>query len=470
MAYLNRCFAYSFISLTLLLGCSLCTISIISPDPLVKSISPNGKGEVDFRYGHFGEIPYGSFIFAQIVPSSFDEKGNVDDLCNEVVLSSSSVTAFNYKIIITNDKGCPWVKKAKNASILGAQALLIYTDNFNGAYFMNYDDIEIGSDISIPTLLILTNIAVKINSTIISGTDVWANLYFESIMSSTALEFQYFLRSDNIKALHFFEEFESYFNMIKKRVKFEPIYKYNQCESNCVSSNNMKDDEEGCWGEFCGGYNPDLKVENSKLVLLENIRQKCIFKKFGLDTYWQYMKNFSKTCADLELPLFNTKCSKDVMILLKIEETKVEKCMKESLDQINVKSTNLISADSEAISIFNVHRIPTIELNGIKYKGSWLGKHIFHSICVGLSDRKDLCDSQALSPNLFDDTYSTKGLPLSIIIIICVLIVLMMILVGYCYRRFMNRSIENAIEEKIFNQTHKSVSNYTKMGTEISKN
>ena len=98
---------------------------------------------------------------------------------------------------------------------------------------------------------------------------------------------------------------------------------------------------------------------------MENIRQSCIYQlnTKDLDPYWEYMITFSDTCADLNNPLFDESCSKNVMSALGIDQPIVNECMEKL-----IKSQGKIEEDTKLYKDKKVYKIPEILLNGIKYK------------------------------------------------------------------------------------------------------
>lgn len=442
-----------FFIFAICIGFTSQTIRITSPERLVNNLNTLNKldnGELKSRFGNFGEIPYGKYFASRILTNL--EPNN--SLCS---LNNSTIS-FNQAIALANDKDCEYVLKAANAQKSGAIALIIYSNDFSD--IQNFDDIELGSDLKIPTIIIDLASGIKINDSIVLGETVFASVYFEELLTTKSMiDFELFIRSDNYKSLQFFSQFEQYFTKLKSIVNFIPIYKYNFCDE-CESSNNLIEGSDGCWGNYCGSYNPDLKIVYSKQVLLENIRQKCIYKTFGIDVYWEYMKTFASICADLEIPLFNSKCSNSVLEKVGYSSEKIDECMSKNLEAIGNQNwmpgdnNSLIKSDYLEFESTRVYRVPTIELNNIKYKGSWLAQHIYNSICAGLSDH-EACQSTPI--------VTTKGLSVGQIVAISLAGLFTIFVIMYCYRRIGSRMIETSIDEKINIQIQRSFSNYSKM-------
>ena len=79
-----------------------------------------------------------------------------------------------------------------------------------------------------------------------------------------------------------------------------------------------------------------MRVSNPRVMLLENIRQSCIYKLHTNDItpYWNYMIQFSDTCADLNNPIFTEECAKNIINYVGLNNDDIHKCIEE---QINSK-------------------------------------------------------------------------------------------------------------------------------------
>ena len=77
---------------------------------------------------------------------------------------------------------------------------------------------------------------------------------------------------------------------------------------------------------------------NQRTVLLENLRQQCIYdtyKNEDLDMYWNYMINFAETCADPNNPLFTEECAIEMMKYTSLDADRIKNCMEFQIKGIN---------------------------------------------------------------------------------------------------------------------------------------
>jgi hypothetical protein len=77
-----------------------------------------------------------------------------------------------------------------------------------------------------------------------------------------------------------------------------------------------------------------MRISNPRVILLENIRQSCIYSTNTKDIkpYWDYMENFSETCADLNNPMFTEECANGIIDYLRLDKETINKCIKREIE------------------------------------------------------------------------------------------------------------------------------------------
>lgn len=94
----------------------------------------------------------------------------------------------------------------------------------------------------------------------------------------------------------------------------------------------------------------------------------------------------------------------------------------------------------------------------MKYRGNWHANHLMKAICSGFFEDDSVC----ATPN--PDTVNFKdegGLGIGYVLLIIILIVFAMIVLLVCYKRIVNKSLEESFNEKIRSQTIHSLGQYT---------
>lgn len=519
-----RNFICNLLILSFIVKTSLQDIKVINPKYLAVKVQIENKGaegEILSRNGKFGEIPYGKTIIGNLYVHDLTSSTN-NDWCNSEKYSFIDYSLVNDNIktpiiAIANDDNCPFAQKAMNVQNAGGNALIIHTKNSFYDWEKNVDDYLYGDNLRIPTKIITYTTGQKLIDAVVNlykqkllnnnnnlETVVLSLSYKNFISSGQDIEFALYFRSDQVKAANFFTEFSRYKNLLAKRFKFAPYYHYYICnECNGPYTTRLDDElDEGCIGSYCGIVNHDLNIKNPKLVTLENLRQKCIYELYPLDFYWNYMISFDEICFsyDHKLTEFNQECISKVLstvekkqdsfnqednnrltselnqnnYLNKIKvknyegkfvfsEDAVNECMELSVAVLKLNSNdNLFKNDIEAFKTNKVHRYPVIELNGIKYKASWSAKHIFNSICAALGE--GICKQEyEFSEAYVKQEKSSVGL----ILLVTLGIIIIMLIIALCYRRYVNKLIESSIEQRIYKQTQESIGNYSKMEKDI---
>jgi hypothetical protein len=270
--------------------------------------------------GNFGTIPYGTSIYGRVFYN-----GNFDhSFCNSSHLPFYTYTEdpdnINTPILLVDSDGkCPLANKAYNVQNIGGSVMLLVSRDDGFEANINKDDYY-GKAEDIPTMIIKNSDGNKLKDFITKNPSLYSRINmlvkFESITKADTLKMQIFMRSDHRNSYNFFEEFDKYYKEIgTDKLLIEPFYKYTECldcEENVET--------EGCvrLGKFCGPQNPYIDKKVSLQIVMENLRQKCIwfYGKTNNDSkiYWNYMLNFYKNCFLKEK--FNDECSALVSLYL----------------------------------------------------------------------------------------------------------------------------------------------------------
>jgi hypothetical protein len=116
--------------------------------------------------------------------------------------------------------------------------MLLVSDDSTYKKLYNVDD-QLGDRIDIPTVILKRDEGEEIRNFLIKNTNekVVMSIKFIGVKDNGPLSIDLFLKSDDQKSLHFFKEFEQYFNKLKSKVNFVPHYKYYMYQS--LDSNNF---------------------------------------------------------------------------------------------------------------------------------------------------------------------------------------------------------------------------------------
>ena len=204
---------------------------------------------------------------------------------------------------------------------------------------------------------------------------------------------------------------------------------------------------------MCATSNHAMQIENPRKILIENIRETCVFQDFGLETYWKYMVQFNELCFDIKNPLFNDECALSVLKKISFSEEDFEKLNKCMINIVQYESK--IDNDYNTFNKRKVYSIPELFINGVPYKGTWYSKYIFRIICNGFLDDEKICE--ILNPRKVIQHQRIGNGVLIFIIVITILVTSCSLM---CYKRYINKNLEDALSERIEEQTMKSISQY----------
>jgi hypothetical protein len=226
-------------------------------------------------------------------------------------------------------------------------------------------------------------------------------------------------------------------------------------------------------GKYCTPPRYDLGISNGKLILEEDIRQKCIYltyyknnKEFSLESsnfYWNYMINYYDTCINVPTPRFNYQCSIDVMDKTGLNRDKVDDCIKDSFgtklyDELMFNNQNkLLEDDYEVKKLWKIKTFPSLIVNNKTINGAWTAENVYLTICSGFIDKPNQCN-QYFNPGV--ETSSNDFSLGSIFIIIFIVIAVNIVIIYICKKYILRRIHERVDNLDINGRINNVVSSY----------
>ena len=140
--------------------------------------------------------------------------------------------------------------------------------------------------------------------------------------------------------------------------------------------------------------------------------------------------------------------------------TKIKNCMQDLIDY-----NSKVDEDYQLYNYRKIYEYPLITLNGIKFKGMWLPRTIFNSICESFINDEKICGSPNVEELSKDQTLYSKGLIMFIASFVCIFTIILIL----CYRRIVFRDIEETLVEKIQTETIRSIDKFSKAKIEKNK-
>ena len=420
--------------------------------------------------GNFGKIPYGKTILGKVyyIPQKDGSNYWCDssklNVNKDLYLVDSKEYVPVYFVDHSND--CSYAHKAINVQNMLGKVMLIASDSNIIEEEYNIDDaIE---KPSIPTIIITKDFGDIIreyskyilNEKNKEDKHIILNMKFSGVKENGKVELELFFRSDDKKVLSFFQEFYYYKKLLGDKLVLKPYYKYSRYVNEEYSNELSSNLPYPCVKEsrMCATSNNQLNINNPRIILMENIRQSCVLKLYGIEKYWYYMIFFGELCVDLRKPTFTEECASEVLNLTLIDNEIINYCMKNMIEK-----EEKIEEDFNTFQKRKIYSVPDLYINGVPYRGTWLSKYIFNSICNGFLD-DEICASEDPSSIM-----KNRKINIILIFILSMIIFCVLVLSLLFYKQYINRDLERVFNSKIEEYTIKSISQYKPFPLENTK-
>ena len=421
--------------------------------------------EIRYSLGNFGIIPYGKTLLGKVY--YIPQKDGTNYWCdsnlitenNDLYLSESNEYVPVY--FVDHSIGCSYANKAINVQNANGKVMLLASDSNIIEEEYNIDDFI--EKPAIPSIIITKDFGDIIreyykytnndnNNENGNQKNIILNMKFSGVKQNGKVEIDLFFRSDDKKVLNFFIEFSYYRRILRDKLIITPHYKYSKYVNEQTSNNISDISGIPCVKEshMCATSNSKYNIKNPRTILLENIRQSCIYQELGKDSYYNYMMRFGELCLNPEKPDFTSECSNSSMNLHSIMNSqRIKECMQDMIDK-----KGKIEEDFYMFQKKKIYTTPDMYINGVPYRGSWYSKYIFETICSGFLDDK-ACKS--INPN---DIIENRTVNVRLIIILIVIIFCVLILSLKFYKMYIDNELEENYKAKIEEYTMNSISQY----------
>lgn len=291
---------------------------------------------------------------------------------------------------------------------------------------------------------------------------------------------------------------KKYSNFLMSNTTFSPHYvsyksvEYSQEKNlpipNCIGK-----------GLYCALPRYDLGIVNGRNIIIENIRQKCIFniskKKFISENYklteanllsrnslyFDYMANFKENCINKTSNLdknsenndenennFDTKCANKVLKIIGLNTKLVDECIKASyISEDNTKNLyKILEEENSAKNFYQIKILPSILVNKKPIVSNFNAMNIMEAICSGFSEKPYYCNEimEEFKSNGNNKESDGKSIGFNVYFILIVIAIGLNALIFLYCKCYLNTRIKNKLEEVDMNGTISSVmSNYLKL-------
>ncbi|XP_057494588.1 vacuolar-sorting receptor 3-like [Actinidia eriantha] len=369
------------------------SLAVTSPDSI--------RGTHDSAIANFGIPQYGGSMAGTVVYPKDNRKG-----CRSfegTPYKSKSGALPNFVLVDRGD--CFFALKVWNAQKAGASAVLVADDREEALITMDTPEEDLSAEyignITIPSALIEKSFGETLKKAIGEGEMINVNLDWREAVPhpDDRVEFELWTNSNDEcgfkcdMLMEFVKDFRGSAQVLEKGgyTQFTPHYITwycpsaftisKQCKSQCINH-----------GRYCA---PDPEQDFSKGyegkdVVLENLRQLCVFKVANETrkpwVWWDYVTDFQIRCPMKEKK-YNKECADTVIRSLGLDLKKIEKCMGDP----DTDSDNPVLKEEQDAQVGKGSRgdvtiLPTLVVNNRQYRGKLEKGAVLKAICAGFEE------------------------------------------------------------------------------------
>ena len=437
-----------FCSLIYLIKSSLI---IIGPHELVSRYS---NKPIDIVFRKNTDIS-NFYVHGEII---LDNSTNQHTACSELGelknTKSQNEYSENFKILLVKNGDCPITQKARNAQNAGASMLLVLNQDDSDINSVILDDDGSGSDIKIMIGLISLSDG-KIMTNFIENnpnTQIAVEINFEKKNIKKKIEVKLFFSSSEKRAYELLSNLINYLGHFDDQVNFQPIYVVHQ--SPTYNPNNPVR-QLNCFtkGKYCYFPKKTTLIQDGQKILLEDLRQKCMYEKnkeANIEYYFKYMNEFSYSCLNKTISeTFEQDCSKKVLDILNFPVNYLDECISDSFGVNNLLSSayidnenRILKKEYDEILKYKLTSFPAVVVDDIPLEGIISENKMIKAICISIEKKPSFCSFFDGNLNLeLSNAKKKRGWIYALIIVIIIINFLL-----YCMCR---RHIKKAVGEKI---------------------
>ena len=357
---------------------------------------------INIEYGKVGLLT-DFYIRGQIILDTLTPSRDACSSLNGLDLRKNSTSAYdeNYKILLAYKGSCPISQKARNAQNTGASMLLLI--NKGNILSDNIIFPELGNDINIPVGFIDISDGKNLEEFIINNPKekILVEINFKPKQKSI-VDFKFFFSSSEPRAYELIGNMTNYINNFGEQVIFTPYYVVHKnpyyVEENPTSNINCVSH-----GVYCYYPKETTITQEGQKILLENIRQKCMFelnKEKDIRQYYKYLSTFAKLCINNEKKLLTRECSKLALKELGYPEDYLDLCFASSFSvtKYNIdtnyyleKNNKILEKEYNQILKYKLTSFPAVIINDKPLPGIINENKIVIQLCNEVKEKPSFC-------------------------------------------------------------------------------
>ncbi|EAS07544.2 PA domain protein (macronuclear) [Tetrahymena thermophila SB210] len=449
-------------------------LSIISPQALADQLGD----EIGYSLANYGNNPYGSTFYGVIaIPDPLNGCQSISSKY-DLNLENTEESQLNQNSAIAYliERGqCSFVSKSRNAQNSNGKVAIIFNDKknegVNDIVLMDQSD-HSGKGLMISTIFVTKKTGDTILNYVSNNKDepIRIKIEFQRPQGKEKNKIKFWMSSMDLSSYEFLINFHKHYLDLKHdnvEIDFTPHYI-------TQSDNDETKQKEHCIsrGKFC---NPEFQIGGNDLhnreVVLEDLRQILLFQ-LDQEAWWKYILLFKKNCVEKQ-EVKISECSERVIGFSGLTPNQLRQFRTSFSESFVPKST---TDDEYAINdneIFETERkkqyyqsvsiLPTLILNGDHFRGDVTqDSAIYEYICSSLVPKPESCfDSyrewkEFRNKKIKENAPSQSEMRVGLIIFIIVLILGIMLIILFIYKRM----VKKEISESMGPQVNLAISNY----------
>ena len=262
------------------------------------------------------------------------------------------------------------------------------------------------------------------------------------------VEYDVWFTSSNDRALDFISDFKDQDSKLGEKVLMTPRYVFWKCTF-CEDEYLQNDCYGG--GRYCA-VEPSNENIKGREIIQEDLREKCLYKKIYGDEstrnlWWSYMSFVHQNCYNV----INEDCSRRAHERLGLDFQDTQRCVKSSFsgsDWGSNKTSNYIIDDEiEYWKTYGSGIYPSLVINNRTYRGQLETLAVFNALCAGFANPPSMCSGTLGSYT--PDFLPEEGIRAGVIVSIVVILILVNLVIVYCYRRYSKREMNTEMQMQI---------------------
>ena len=365
---------------------------------------------------------------------------------------------------------CSFFNKMSNIESSGGHLAIIISDKDEPATGIFLSDEGLGTDITIPAVLIsnkdgkiLTDYYIKHADSHEAIKEIKLEIKFQNEYLDNTVKYDVWYSPDQENAYLFFKEFRELQKVLGDSAILS-IHFFTYPHFSYMPNKRQK--IENCFGNGLYCVRPGKSgVTDGTNVIRESLRQKCIYNyafetKKNKNLFWDYIDKFYDKCV-YERKI-DKSCSDKVMKKVGLPEKEISKCYDESfvgfrryIDYEYYTKNAILDRDYELRKKNFISKSPSITINDRVYLGSWRAEYVFESLCSSLVKKPEECYMEVnFNRNL-------KGVTLTTFLLIILGVIIANIILFMACKRIIKKGIEERVDSTDFdNKIDKAVGSY----------